>query len=178
MKAWKRNAVLLAVLVFVCAAVYLNWSAERNDAAAADRAMDEQMQEALAQDGADEVLLENEAIAVNTQYFAQARLDRQESRDTALSLLAEASAMDTDSTVAAGRIEQIADWTLKEAQIETLVMAKGFADCVATISETGVNIMVPAGQEGLQSEQVAKISDIVVSETGYSLEDVVIIEVK
>ena len=26
MKAWKRNAVIATVLVFICAGVYLNWS--------------------------------------------------------------------------------------------------------------------------------------------------------
>ncbi|MBQ9979509.1 MAG: SpoIIIAH-like family protein [Oscillospiraceae bacterium] len=177
MKAWKRNAVLLTVLVFVCAAVYLNWSAERNDAAAADEAMDQQMQEALAEQES-EAAAEQEAVVVNAEYFAQARLDKQESRDAALSLLAEASAMDTDTADTAARMEEIANRTLQESNIETLIIAKGFADCVATISENGINIMVPAGETGLQSDQVAKISDIVVSETGCGLEDIVVIEIK
>ena len=34
MKIWKRNAIVAAVLVLVCAGIYLNWSHNHPDAAA------------------------------------------------------------------------------------------------------------------------------------------------
>ena len=33
MKVWKRNAVVAAIVLFVCVAVYLNWSYGQKDAA-------------------------------------------------------------------------------------------------------------------------------------------------
>jgi stage III sporulation protein AH len=177
MKVWKRNAVIVTVLVFVCVAVYLNWSAGRGESGA-DEAMDAQMEEAVSgEDG----LVSTDAgadVTVNTEYFAEARLSRQESRDAALSLLTQRSAVDGENASVAEQIQQLADWTLAESQIETLVMAKGFADCVAAISDSGINVMVPSSEEGLASDQVAQITDIVISETGCTANDIVVIPVK
>ncbi|NLT14100.1 MAG: SpoIIIAH-like family protein, partial [Clostridiales bacterium] len=63
-------------------------------------------------------------------------------------------------------------------QIEDLIKAKGFADCVVYISDDGVNITVPAPQEGLAASSVAKITDVVVSQTDYKAVDLRINEVK
>lgn len=177
MKIWKRNTVIVTVLVFVCVAVYLNWSAGRNESGA-DEAMDAQMEEVIS--GEDSLVSADGSgdVSVNTEYFAEARLSRQESRDTALGLLTEASAIDGANTAVAEQIQELANGTLVESQIETLVMAKGFADCVATISDSGVSVMVPSSEEGLASDEVAKIADIVIAETGCTAEDIVVIEVK
>ena len=74
-------------------------------------------------------------------------------------------------------ISDIATVTVKEAQLEDLIKAKGFADCVVYISDN-VNITVPAPQEGLAASSVAKITDIVTSQTDYKATDLHIIEVK
>ena len=110
-----------------------------------------------------------------------ARLTRQQARDSALSLLKEASENDDvdEETVneAAKSIQTLASYTLSEAQIENMITAKGYDDCVVFMSEDGVSVVVSAGEEGLQTEDVARITDIVKQETGLSAESIKIMEV-
>ena len=110
-----------------------------------------------------------------------ARLTRQQSRDSALSLLKEASEnQDVDAETAseaAKSIETLASYTLSEAQIENMVTAKGYEDCVVFMSEDGVSVVVSTGEEGLQTEDIARITDIVKQETGLSAESIKIMEV-
>ena len=65
-----------------------------------------------------------------------------------------------------------------EAQIESLVVAKGYEDCVAYMTDDGISVAVSSPEEGLQDSDVALISDIVTSQTEYTLGDIRIIEVK
>lgn len=79
MKKAKRNIIIVTVMLFVCAAVYLNWS-YNNSWGRADEAMVE------AEDAAMAAALGQEDEAQEAfDYFAEARLTRQTSRDEALS---------------------------------------------------------------------------------------------
>ena len=122
------------------------------------------------EDGAGE---ESDETAVYTgdDYFASARLTRQQARDSAISLLQEAAEQPgADAAVAneaSEGIQVLAGYTMKEAQIENLVTAKGYADCVAFMGEDSISVVVDTGTGELTAEDVAKITDITVTETGY-----------
>lgn len=202
---WKRNAVVATVLLFVCAAVYLNWryaGGVGKDAAPAGNqnlsATQEQKEGESGKDGGvttkvlgDAALVGGVPTAVDEgpadggtspagSYFDTARLSRQQSRDNALSLLREASAQDNVEQGAlddANRaIQTLAGYTMLEGQIENLVMAKGYADCVAFMGENSISVVVSAAEDGLQTEDVAKITDIVLSETAYTADQIKIME--
>ena len=64
-----------------------------------------------------------------------------------------------------------------EAAAELLLEAKGYEDCVVFMSEDGVSVVVSTGEEGLQTEDIARITDIVKQETGLSAESIKIMEV-
>ena len=171
MKKAKRNIIIAAVLVLVCAAVYLNWSYNASH-------------ESEPVDAADDA---NGAQTVGTQdstddYFAQARLARQTSRDEALGLLETAAASEgaSQETIDASMdaIAAMATWSMQETQIENLLLAKNFADAVVYISSDGVTVAVPAPVEGLNSAEVAQITETVIGETGCTAEDIRVIEVK
>lgn len=171
MKKAKRNILIATVLVFVCAAVYLNWSYNRAD----------ESEPVGAEDGAGDqqsVSAENE----DSDYFAQARLTRQTSRDEALSLLETAAASESASqeTIdgAMDAIAAMATWSMQETQIENLLLAKNFEDCVVYISSDGVTVAVPAPVEGLSAASVAQITETIIGETGCTAEDIRVIEVK
>ena len=70
----------------------------------------------------------------------------------------------------------MASTTISEAQIENLVIAKGYTDCVAFISDGGVSVVVSATEEGLQDADVARITEIVTGETGVTASQIMIIE--
>ena len=169
---WKRNAVVGTILVFVCAAIFLNGKyAEKVDKPTKVLGQSELV-------STDGDAAEVSANAEGKDYFASAR---QQARDSALSLLKEASEnQDVDAETAseaAKSIETLASYTLSEAQIENMVTAKGYEDCVVFMSEDGVSVVVSTGEEGLQTEDIARITDIVKQETGLSAESIKIMEV-
>jgi len=183
-KNLKRNIVMAAVLLFVCAAVYLNWS-YNSKAGEADSAMVKAEDEAMeaANESYLETLAEQEAAAEKEMaYFATARLTRQQSRDEALSLLESAAAGEGASQetidAAMDSITAMATWSLLESQIENLLLAKDFDDCVVYMSDDGVTVAVPAPVDGLSEASVARITDTITGETDFTAADLKIIEVR
>lgn len=178
MKNRKRNITMLAVLMFVCAAVALNWSYNNrwgNPDAEMVSAEDEAMMNANAE-------FSQSTEASTSEYFAEARLTRQVSRDEALQLLQTAASAETASqeTIdsAMNAISAMAACSMQESQIENLLIAKDFADCVVYIGNDSVTVAVPAPAEGLSEEAVARITDIICTETSYEAAQLSIIEVK
>ena len=178
MKNRKRNLTMLAVVLFVCAAVALNWTYNRRwGKADAEMVYAEDKAMAAAQTDFEKTL-----ITSGSEYFAEARLTRQISRDEALELLqtaasSEAASQETiDSAMNA--ISQMAACTMQEAQIENLLLAKEFEDCVVYIGSGSVTVAVPAPMEGLSEEAVARITDVICSETDYDATQLSIIEIK
>jgi stage III sporulation protein AH len=179
----KRNIVIAAVLVFVGAAVYLNWSynsrwgtADSAMVAAEDAAMLAAEDEYLAASAA------AEQSVLSSAYFDNARLTRQASRDEALELLEMACAADTASQdvidQSMRQINSMASWNLQESQLENELLAKDFTDCVVFVSDDGVTVAVPAPMEGLTDTQVAQITEAVLANTDYTAMALNIIEVK
>ena len=109
-------------------------------------------------------------IYTGSDYFASARLTRQQARDSAISLLQEAAEQENaDKNVAneaSQGIQVLASYTLAEAQIENLVTAKGYTDCVAFMGDECVSVVVSTKSGELTAEDVAKITDITMTETG------------
>lgn len=174
MKKVKRNIIIAAVLLFVCAAVYLNWS-YNNSWGAADPAMVKAEDEKMTSLGG-----ETDAEPAS-DYFAQARLTRQSSRDEALSLLETAASSESASqeTIdsAMNAIAAMANWSMLETQLENTLIAKDFSDCVVYISEDGVTVAVPAPAEGLSAAAAARITEAVTS-AGYTADQLNVIEIR
>ena len=61
-----------------------------------------------------------------------------------------------------------------ETNIETLIKAKGFENCIAVISGEDINIVVET--TGLLTYEVAQIKEIVMNELGIPAENIKIIE--
>ena len=72
-------------------------------------------------------------------------------------------------------LQVLAAYTVAESQIESLVVAKGYADCVAFMGEDSVSVVV-SDPDGLDAVDVARIKDIVVSETSYTPDQIRIME--
>jgi len=75
------------------------------------------------------------------------------------------------------QLEDIIQTALTEAQIESLIIAKGYTDCVAYMTNEGISVAVSAPEGGLQQADVAVIADIVMSQSDYLLTDIRIVEV-
>ena len=175
----KRNAVVVTMAVLVCAAAALNWKyagqeAQEGTRDAGTKILGEAALVSGTEDGEDAPAAAPEdetGVYTGSDYFASARLTRQQARDSAITLLQEAAAQENADTAVANEasegIQALASFTLKEAQIENLVTAKGYADCVAFMGEDSISVVVSTGERELTGEDVAKITDIAMSETGY-----------
>ena len=110
-------------------------------------------------------------------YFTQTSLTRQESRDEAMEVLKnvteDANATEEAKAEARAMLAKIASDIQNESNIETLVKAKGFEDCIAVISEDSVSVIVKA--ESLQAAQAAQIFSIAYETTGINPENISII---
>lgn len=188
MSLWKRNAVIVAIVLFVGAAVYLNWSYNQSGTAEAD-ADTESSTKILGQaslvsgedeDGSLQTGIDGDGENAATGYFATARLNRQQARDSALELLQQAAEdEDADQAMideANASIQTMAAYTLSEAQVENLVVAKGYADCICFINENGASVVVSATENGLNDADVARIAEIVREETNLAVNQVKILE--
>ena len=182
MKTWKKNLVAAAVLVTVCTGIYMNWLYTEQETAAnladtldASKVMSDELL-----DLENVAILSEEALTTASDYFAAVRLSRQQARDSAVNLLQEAMAYSDQSKAAesSAELEDIVQTALTEAQIESLVIAKGYTDCVAYMSSEGVSVAVSAPEGGLQATDVAVIADIVMTQSQYTLDEIRIVEVQ
>ena len=185
MKAWKKNLVAAAVLVTVCAGIYVNWLyTEQANVASLSDTLD--YEKVMSEDGlllTDDVAAITEGEEVSTtasDYFAAVRLSRQQARDNAFNMLQEVMTYsETDKAAeSAVDLEDIVQTALREEQIESLIIAKGYQDCVAYMTSEGISVAVSAPDGGLKSEDVAVIADVVMGQSNYGLKDIRVVEVQ
>lgn len=189
----KRNAVAAMIVLFICVAVYLNWSYTQGigqeDAVDADSpkilgeaTLTNQEEEGKKEQVTKEEKEKSPKDTVANDYFTNARMEKQKARDSALNTLKETTNQENISQEARDRatasIETLATGAVAESRIETLVRAKGFTDCVALINEESVNVIVKAPEGGLTQSDTSKIRDIVVAEAKVKPSQIKIIEIK
>ena len=169
-KTWKRNLIAAGVLLVVCAGIYLNWyaghsAADLTETLDAGKILDDTML-VLQQEQGDALVTPVQQTGTQAEYFAQMRLSRQTARDEAVELLQETIAYADGDAASSAKLEGIISDALAESQIESLIVAKGYQDCVAFLGEDGVSVVVATDTGELTAEDVAKITDIAMSETG------------
>jgi len=180
---WKKNLMATAVLLVVCAGIYTNWMYtnaqdvdDLTDVLDAEKVMSEN---GILLGNGNNTSLEEETDTVSS-YFAAVRLSRQQARDSALEILQEAMAYGDGSNndESSAKLEEIVQSALCEAQIESLIIAKGYRDCVAYMSEDGISVAVASPEGGMQQADVALIADIVMSQTDFGFEDIHVVDVQ
>jgi stage III sporulation protein AH len=187
----KRGAVYGVIALMLCAAVYLNWSyIGKDDSNQVSGQSDGQTTNVLAQtengqdtkkDGKENSgKTDTTTESSGSDYFTDSRLSRQKARDEAISILKETTendkASESDKEEANKQISALADNTVKEARIESLVKAKGYTDCVVFINDSDVNVIVSKADGKLEAADVSKIKDIILQETSVTTESIKIVE--
>lgn len=183
LKNWKKNAIAAGVLVTVCAGIYVNWlytggktAKDITETLDAQKVMSDEMLII----GDSMVPVGGEELNTVTDYFAAVRLSRQQARDSAVTLLQEAMSygdgkQEIDTSA---QLEEIVQTALCEAQIESLVIAKGYTDCVAYMSDGGISVAVASPEGGLKDQDVAVIADIVMSQSELKMAQIRVVEVQ
>ena len=110
--------------------------------------------------------------------FAEMTMSRKKARDEAMEVLTgvaqSSTAIDSMKQEALSEIQKIAGYIECESNIESLVMAKGFEECVAIVNGDTASIVVKT--DGLMDTQVAQISEIVYTQAGIHPDNLNIIE--
>ena len=167
-----RSTIIVVSMLLIGLAVYLNYRWFYDPASSlgyGENNMEDNYDDSQ-QTGSNQETEEN--------YFTAVSLSRSQSRDEAIEVLKlvveNSEATEEAKAEAAEKISQIALDIQNEANIETLVKAKGFEECVAVISEDSVSVVVSA--ESLQATEVAQIMSIVFETTGISPEKVSVVQ--
>ena len=165
-----RGIALFLAVVMIGVAVYANYRIFYDPAYSmgyGDNNMDDNFDGSSTTGGEEE----------KNDYFSTVVLNREQSRDEAIDVLKLVTESEESSeearAEASEKLAKIALDIQNEANIETLVKAKGFEDCVAVISEDSVSVIV--GAEELLAAEAAQILAIVYETTGISPERISII---
>lgn len=177
-QVWKKRAVVASVLLLVGAAVYMNWRYTDS----VDRSGEKLLGQSTMVSAQEEPAAQGDAAAAVSEedYFATARLSRKQARDSAIRMLREAeSDENAEQSVlneASETLQVLASYTVAEAQIENLVTAKGYRDCVVFMGAESVSVVVAPPEGGLTVTDVARIKDIVINESDYTPQQIKIME--
>lgn len=197
----KATAITLAAALVV--AVYLNWQYARTgvtleedavDVAAAVETeeavsapiMDGLMTEAEAVSSANKNYGEAQLVSVannsGSKFFEEARLKRTKAHDEAMDAvqkaLKSASLSDEEKKSYTQQLTGGLEDLNAENEIETLVRAKGFADCLCFLQSGRADLTVMTSGDALTAAQVAQIRDIVLSKSNVTAQNITIVEVK
>lgn len=118
-----------------------------------------------------------------TEFFEAARLARTKSRDEALDTLKK-SLKNTDltaeeKTALTDRLSAEVSSITVENALETMIKAKGFADCVVMLDNGKVNVTVMTENDSLTANEVTRIRDVVMSQIkDCTAQDITVVEVK
>lgn len=172
----KRNLIIAGVVLLIGVAVILNWAifAGRDDGF--DYSANAGMSST---DGAGTTPASlDSGNATVDSFFSSTQVSRARARDEALEVLQavvdSAKSDEATKTQALADISQIAKDMEAESNIETLVVAKGFEQCVAVISSGTVNVVVKA--EKLTQSDIAIINEIVYDQSGITPANVKIVQ--
>ena len=163
-KNLKRNLIVLASVAIIGGAVFLNWNYFSTTGESGI--------------GGAQNVLKGSQKENGDSYFAMTEISRQKTRDEAMEVLQsivnnEASA-EAERTQALNSINAIAENIQYEGNIESLVVSKGFEDCVAVISDGVATVVVKS--DGLLENEITQIQEIVYTESGILPQDLRIIE--
>lgn len=197
----KATAITLAAALVV--AVYLNWQYARTGVTLEEEAvnvaatveteeavsapiMDGLMTEAEAVSSANKNYGEAQLVSVannsGSKFFEEARLKRTKAHDEAMDAVQKALKSASLSAEEKKSYTQQLTGSLEdlnaENEIETLVRAKGFADCLCFLQSGRADLTVMTSGDALTAAQVAQIRDIVLSKSNVTAQNITIVEVK
>lgn len=199
-----RRATAITLAAALVVAVYLNWQYARtgvslNEDAVNVSAAVETQAEPTAEVVTDGLITEAEAVSSvgknygeaqlvsvandsGAKFFEEARLKRQKAHDAALDTIQKtlkssglsAEEKKTYAQELTGNLEDLH----AENEIETLVKAKGFADCLCFLQSGRADLTVMTAGDALTAAQVAQIRDIVLSKSSVTAQNITVVEVK
>ena len=163
-----KQILVLGLVAVILVAGYVRWTNEEGDGAipAMSTGETEKLEptSGISSDGADITI----GSANLSAYFVEAKQSKDRARSEAIEVL-NAVISNKDSSAEAKATAQTKINTLaknieKEAITESLIKAKGIAECAVFIDDANVSVVVKTDE--LNAAKVAQIQDIVMGQTG------------
>lgn len=200
-----RRATAVTLAAALAVACYLNWQYARTDmdsiavetaasvgssssssSSSPGQVTDALLTEAEAASAANKNYGEAQLVSVandtGSQFFDEARLNREKAHDEALDTiqktLKDSSLSDTEKAEYTAQLTASLEDINAENEIETLIKAKGFADCLCFLQSGRADLTVMTSGEALTAAQVAQIRDIVMSKSNVTAQNITVVEVK
>lgn len=202
----RKKLTLMTLVVALGVAVYLNWEYAKTGmsdygittGASAQSSVSDTVQTAAEPDAlamgsesdsqplADKNYGEAQLVSLSSEevseYFEEARLTRTKTRDEALDTLQKslknAKITDEEKKALTEELSGIITSIAAEGEIESMIKAKGFIDCVAFLDGDKANIAVKTQSDALTKSEVAQIRDIVMSKSSISAQNITVVEVQ
>lgn len=193
----KRQIVLATLVVALGAAVFVNWYYTKPDAEKANTGVTVTEQATQAAGNLGDALLVNSSTAsskdstqeskaqqaqaqAEDEYFAQARLNRSTAHDKAVEALKktieDSKASSEAVKTATQELGALSKAIKLEADTENLINAKIGSPCVVVIGSNTAQVVV--GKGILKDNVTVQIKEIVLKQTGFSVENITIMEAK
>lgn len=190
----KRHIVLGALVIALAGAVYLNYAfvskGSNLDTGVTDttKNLGDAKLVATSSVNADKKAVSSTASDKTSQtasqagsdYFVNARLNRETSRDKALEVINEtlkdAKLTTEDKNNAMAQLTSIAKFIELESKLENLVKAKGFSDCLVVLEGTNADVVVKSA--GLKANESMQIKDIIINTAKIEPGNIKITEIK
>ncbi len=190
MRSKKRQLILAALVLSLATAVYLNWqfSANKNLVATDSITSTKELGQAQFVNNAqvceskpeENIEQSQEDNKVGAGYFNKAETERQKARDEATEkikeILDDAKASEETKAEAVKQAASLSKTIEQESNVENLIRAKGFTDCLAFIQNDECSVVV--GGRELNENSAISIKDIICGQTGVSADKIKIIEAK
>jgi stage III sporulation protein AH len=180
----RKQIILAALVIALGTAIFLNWKFSTGDGMQLASVVN------ASSNLGDTAYVNNPAVSANsttsalkTDYFAVAKLTREQTRGDALDMIKNAAndvkASDAVKKQALTDIENLSHNIIAEGNIENLIKAKGFKNCIATINPENISIVVkPKTDADLSASDVVQIKDIVVKQLNISADKIIITQPK
>ena len=169
-KIGKRNLIIALAVLLVGGAILVNWAVFANK--------DDVYDGYDVSSGMSNSYGDTTDAGKTEDFFAATQISRERARDEALEVLQsvvdDEAADEASKTAAYESITKMAKQMDNEANIESLVVAKGFAQCVAVLNDESASIVVKSDSE-LSAAQLSQINEIVYTQAGISPENITVI---
>ncbi|MGN1051739.1 MAG: SpoIIIAH-like family protein [Acutalibacteraceae bacterium] len=174
MKIKKQHIVMTAMVLALGSAVMLNWQF-------GDDSLVSSKELGKVEYVSKEATVETKSNLTTEQenYFAEVRTERQQAEDKILDI-AKDILKQTDNTdkAKASAVKQVnsLEKTIKiQNNIESLLKAKGFSECICFISDDGCDIVVPKGEVGENATIIIK--DMVKEQSKIDYDKITIVQI-
>ncbi|MEE0836147.1 MAG: SpoIIIAH-like family protein [Clostridia bacterium] len=177
----KKNAIVIGALALICGALVLNHTLTGDNRSYndyTDASGDPAVDTGTANVNADNENLAGNVNITESEYFSTAAVNRRRARDESLEVLQlvidSEDALQESKDSALQSMSKIASQIEQESNIESLIKAKGFEDCIAVVGDGGATVIVAS--DGLLAGEVAQITEIICEQTSLPATGIKIVE--